>query len=86
LSPISTCHLGTLTPDPPSQLDILGHDSDTLGMDGTKVSVLEQTDKVCLSCLLQRQHSMALETQISLHSTNAIITIKTSLSLIKKNH
>jgi hypothetical protein len=55
-------------------------------MDGTKVSVLEQTDKVCLSCLLQRQHSMALETQISLHSTNAIITIKTSLSLIKKNH
>lgn len=58
--------LSTLTPDPPSQLDILGHDCNTLGMDGTEIGVLKQTHEVCLSCLLESQHSMALETQISL--------------------
>jgi hypothetical protein len=58
--------LSTLTPDPPSQLDILGHDGNPLGMDGTKVSVLKQTHEVSLSSLLKSQHSVTLETQISL--------------------
>jgi len=67
-----TLSLSTLTPDPPSQLDILGHNGNTLGMDGTQVSVLKQTYKVSLSSLLKSQHSVTLETQISLqkHKTN----------------
>lgn len=35
-------------------------------MNGTEICVLEQPNKVCLSCLLQCQNCMALETQVSL--------------------
>jgi len=56
----------TLAPDPTSKLDVLGHNRHTLGMDGTQVGVLKETHKVSLSSLLKSQHSMALETQISL--------------------
>jgi hypothetical protein len=69
--------LSTLTPDPPSQLDILGHDGNPLGMDGTKVSVLKQTHEVSLSSLLKSQHSVTLETQISLKHKNKPISNKT---------
>jgi hypothetical protein len=58
--------LSPLAPDPPSKLNVLGHDGDALGMDGTEVSVFEQTDQVRLRCFLQRQHRMALEPQVSL--------------------
>lgn len=37
-----------------------------LGVNGAKVCVLEQADQVRLGSLLQRQHSAALETQVSL--------------------
>jgi len=33
--------LSTLATDPPGQLDVLGHDSDTLGVDGAQVGVLK---------------------------------------------
>ena len=33
--------LSTLTTDAASQLDVLGHDSNTLGVDGSQVGVLE---------------------------------------------
>lgn len=59
-------NLSTFTPDPPSQLNIFRHNGNTLGMDGTKIGVLEQTNKVSFSCFLQCQNSVALETQISL--------------------
>jgi hypothetical protein len=36
-------------------------------VDGAQVGVLEQTHQVCFRSLLQGKHSMALETQISLH-------------------
>ncbi|RDX80856.1 hypothetical protein CR513_38531 [Mucuna pruriens] len=52
----------TLTTNPSCQLDILGHNSDTLSMDSTQVGVLEESNKVCLGSLLQSKHSMALET------------------------
>ena len=55
-----------LATDPPGQLDILGHDSDPLGVDGTQVGVFEQAHQVGLACLLQGHHSRALEPQVSL--------------------
>lgn len=35
-------------------------------MDCTEISVLEQSDKVCLRCLLKSKHGGALETEIRL--------------------
>ena len=40
--------------------------SDTLGMDGSKVGILEQGDKVCLRGLLKSHNSRRLETKIGL--------------------
>jgi hypothetical protein len=37
-------NLSTLSTDTAGQLDVLGHDGDTLGMDGTQVGILKQTD------------------------------------------
>jgi len=58
--------LSTLATDPPGQLDVLGHDGDPLGMDGTQVGVLKQANQVGLACLLQSHDSRALEPQVSL--------------------
>ena len=58
--------LGPLATDPPSQLDILGHNSDPLGMDGTEVGVLKETHKVSLASLLKSHYSRALKAQVSL--------------------
>lgn len=71
-SPFKADRLGTLAPDPPSQLDILRHDGNPLGMDGTKVGVLKQTYQVGLGRLLKSQDCMALETQISLQPKQII--------------
>ena len=58
--------LCTLATDPPGQLDVLGHDGDTLGVDGAQVGVLEQADQVGLAGLLQGHHGGALEPQVGL--------------------
>jgi len=58
--------LRSLSTDAASQLDILGHDGDTLGMDSTQVGVLEQTNKVSLGRLLKSEHGRPLETEVSL--------------------
>ena len=58
--------LGTLTTDTTSQLNILRHNSHTLGMDSTKVSILKQSHQISLTRLLQRQNSRRLKPQISL--------------------
>ena len=58
--------LGTLSTDPPRQLDVLGHDGDPLGMDGAEVGVLEQPDEVGLGCLLQGHDGGALEAEVGL--------------------
>eukprot|EP00116_Pleurobrachia_bachei_P003035 sb/3463297/ len=42
---------GTFSSDSSSKLDILGHDCDSLGMDGTKVGVLEESNQVGLEVL-----------------------------------
>ena len=41
-------------------------DSDTLGVDGTQVGVLKETNKVCLGGLLKGKDSRALEPKIGL--------------------
>ena len=45
--------LCTFATDPPGQLDVLGHDGDTLGVDGAQVGVLEQAHQVRLAGLLK---------------------------------
>ncbi|KAI7811693.1 histone cluster 3, partial [Triplophysa rosa] len=49
-----------------SQLNIFGHDGDSLGVDGTQICVLKKTDQISLARLLQGHDGGALEAQISL--------------------
>ena len=58
--------LSSLSSDTSSQLDVLRHDGYSLGMDGTQVGVLKQTNQVSLTGLLESHDSRALEPQISL--------------------
>ena len=58
--------LSSLATDSPGQLDVLGHDGDTLGVDGAQVGVLEQTDEVSLAGLLESHDSRGLEPEVSL--------------------
>jgi hypothetical protein len=57
-------YLSTLASDTAGKLDILGHDGDSLGMDGTQVGILKQTYKICFAGLLQSHHSRALESKV----------------------
>ena len=45
--------LGTLSTDTTGELDVLGHDGHSLGVDGAKVGVLEERHEVGLGSLLQ---------------------------------
>ena len=58
--------LSTFTTDAAGQLDVLGHDGPTFGMDGAQVGVLEKTNQVSLAGLLKSHDGRALETQVSL--------------------
>ena len=58
--------LSTLATDAAGQLDILGHDGHTLGMDGAQVGVLKETDEVSLGGLLEGHDSRGLEAKVSL--------------------
>ena len=58
--------LSSLSSDSPGQLDVLGHDGDSLGVDGAQVGVLEKTNKVGLASLLEGHDGGALEAEISL--------------------
>lgn len=57
---------GALAADAPCQLDVLGHDGDTFGVDGTQVGVLKQPHQVRLARLLQGSDGGALEAQVGL--------------------
>ena len=59
-------HLGTLSTDATGQLDVLGHNGDTLGMDGAQVGVLEKSNQVSLRGFLEGLDCGSLETQVSL--------------------
>ena len=58
--------LGPLSADSPSELDVLGHDGDPLGVDGTQVGVLEEPHEVGLTGLLESHHGGALEAEVGL--------------------
>lgn len=49
------------TSDATSQLEILGHDSNTLSVDGAKVGILEKANQISLSGLLQGHDGGGLE-------------------------
>jgi hypothetical protein len=56
--------LGPFATDTASELNILGHDCHTLGVDCTQVGILEKTDQVRLSSLLEGEDSSRLETKV----------------------
>ena len=55
---------GALTTDSAGELHILGHDGDSLGVDGAKVGVLEETDHVGFRGLLEGKDSRGLESEV----------------------
>ena len=55
---------GALTTDSAGKLHILGHDGNSLGVDGAEVSVFEETDHVSLRGLLEGEDSGGLETEL----------------------
>jgi hypothetical protein len=59
-------HLRSFTTKAASELDILGLDSDTLGVDGAQVGVLKERDEVGLNGLLQSTDGGRLEAQVGL--------------------
>ena len=58
--------LSTLSTDAAGELDVLGHDGDTLGVDGAQVGVLEESDKVSLRGLLEGHDGGGLEPKVGL--------------------
>jgi len=58
-------NLGTFSTDTASELDILWHNGDTLGVDGTQVGVLKQSNEVSFTGLLESSNSSRLEPEIS---------------------
>ena len=58
--------LRTLSANTTGKLDVLRHDSHTLGVDSAKVGILEKTNKVGLGSLLEGKDSRSLETKITL--------------------
>ena len=59
-------NLSALATDTAGQLDVLGHDGDTLGVDGAQVGVFEETDEVGLGSLLKGHDGRGLEPEVSL--------------------
>ena len=59
-------NLRALTAETAGQLDILGLDGDTLGVDGAQVGVLEEGDEVGLNGLLQSTDGGGLEAEVRL--------------------
>ena len=58
--------LSSLASDAAGKLDVLGHDGDTLGVNGTQVGVLEEANKVRFGRLLQSHEGRGLESQLGL--------------------
>jgi len=54
----------SLASDSARKLNILRHDGDTLGVNGTEICVLEESNQISLSSFLQGGYSTALEPQI----------------------
>lgn len=48
-----SCYLRSLTTETAGELDVLGLDGDTLGVDGAQVGVLKERDEISLNGLLE---------------------------------
>jgi len=55
-----------LASDTSGELDVLGHDGDTLCVDRAQVGVFKQADHVGLGCFLEREHGLRLEAEVRL--------------------
>ena len=55
----------SFTTDPPGQLDIFGHDGYPLGVYGTQVGILKQSNQVSFSCFLKCHYRLTLEPDIA---------------------
>ena len=58
--------LRALTADAAGKLNVLGHDGDTLGVDGAQVGVLEEADEVGFGGFLERKDGAGLEPEVGL--------------------
>jgi hypothetical protein len=58
--------LSTFSANAPCELDVLGHNCNTLGVNCTQIGVLKEAHKVSLSSLLKGQDSRRLESEVSL--------------------
>ncbi|KAF8381631.1 hypothetical protein PRIPAC_70773 [Pristionchus pacificus] len=57
--------LGAFATDAARELDVLGHDGHSLGVDSAQVRVLEQSDEVCLCGLLKKGKVSNLERKLA---------------------
>jgi len=57
-------HLRSISTDSSCQLNILRHDGDSLCVNGTEVSIFEQSNQVRLGSFLKGENSVALESQV----------------------
>lgn len=66
----------SLASDPPSQLHVLRHDRDTLGVDGAQIGVLKETDQISFCRFLKGLKSRPLEpadiSYVSLHAYHSL--------------
>jgi hypothetical protein len=63
---IAGLRLVALTAEAAGELDVLGLDGDTLGVDGAQVGVLEEGDEVGLDRLLEGADGGRLEAEVAL--------------------
>ena len=63
---VDAVHLCSFSADSAGQLNVLGHDGDTLGVDGAQVGVLEKTDEVGLGGFLEGKNGGSLESEVRL--------------------
>jgi hypothetical protein len=59
-------YLSTFAANSACQLDVLGHDRHTLGVDGAQIRVFEQTDEVGFAGLLKGHDGRTLEAKVGL--------------------
>ena len=46
--------------DPPHKLDVLWHNCDPFGMNGTQICILKESYQICFTCFLQPHHGRSL--------------------------
>ena len=61
---LSRYYLSTLATNTARQLHVLGHDGNTLGMNGAQVGVFKHSNKACFGSLLKGKDGSALETKV----------------------